>query len=57
MCELSKEFIQSQKIEQEFADGSLHISFEVSHDEDVDNIIKAWLPHVEILEPKNLKSI
>lgn len=47
----AKEFIQSQKIEQEFADGSLHVSFEVSHDEDVDNIIKAWLPHVEILEP------
>lgn len=51
----AKEFIQSQKIEQEFADGSLHVSFEISHDEDVDNIIKAWLPHVEILEPKRFR--
>jgi len=23
----------------------------VSHDEDIDNIIKGWIPHVEILEP------
>lgn len=51
----AREFIQSQKIEEELADGSLHVSFEVSHDEDVDNLIKAWLPHVEILEPKRFR--
>ncbi|MFW2525413.1 hypothetical protein ACN5O8_06770 [Aliarcobacter butzleri] len=21
------------------------------HDEDIDNIIKSWLPHIEIIEP------
>jgi predicted DNA-binding transcriptional regulator YafY len=47
----AREFIPSQKIEKELPDGSLHVSFEVSHDEDVDNLIKAWLPHVEVLEP------
>ena len=51
----SREFLQSQKIIKEFEDGSLEVSFEISHDEDVDNIIKAWLPHVEILEPKRFR--
>lgn len=52
----SKDFLESQKILQEYEDGSLKVSFEVSHDEDIDNIIKAWLPHVEILEPIRFKN-
>lgn len=51
----SKDFLESQKIINEYDDGSLEVSFEVSHDEDIDNIIKAWLPHVEILEPKRFR--
>jgi len=47
-----KDFLQSQKIEQELQDGSLIVTFEVSHDEDIDNIIKSWLPDIEVLEPK-----
>ena len=46
-----KKFLQSQHIEEELEDGSLIVSFEVSHDEDCDNIIKSWLPHIEVLEP------
>ena len=46
-----KEFLQSQEIEEKLDDGSLIINFEISHDEDIDNIIKAWLPHIEIIEP------
>lgn len=46
-----KDFLQSQEIEKELEDGSLIINFEISHDEDIDNIIKSWLPHIEILEP------
>lgn len=47
----NKEFLQSQNIEEELEDGSLIVSFEVSHDEDIDNIIKSWLPDIEVLEP------
>jgi len=47
-----KEFLKSQKIEEELDDGSLIVSFEVSHYEDIDNIIKSWLPDIEVLEPK-----
>ena len=46
-----REFLQSQNIEQEYVDGTLIVSFEVSHDEDIDNIIKSWLPDIEVLEP------
>ena len=46
-----KEFLQSQEIEEKLEDGSLIINFEISHDEDIDNIIKSWLPHIEIIEP------
>ena len=52
----SKDFLESQNILEEYDDGSLKVSFEVSHDEDIDNIIKAWLPHVEVLEPLRFKN-
>ncbi len=51
----NRDFLQSQKITKEYDDGSLEVSFEVSHDEDIDNIIKSWLPHVEILSPKRFR--
>ena len=47
----AKNFLQSQVIEEELKDGSLIVSFEVSHYEDADNIIKSWLPDIEVLEP------
>ena len=50
-----RDFLQSQKIEEELEDGTLIVSFEVSHDEDIDNIIKSWLPDIEVLEPKRYR--
>jgi len=47
-----KDFLQSQVIQDELSDGSLIVTFEVSHDEDIDNIIKSWLPDIEVIEPK-----
>jgi len=46
-----KEFLQSQKIEEIQNNGSLIISFQVSHDEDIDNMIKSWLPNIEVISP------
>ncbi|MDF1878144.1 WYL domain-containing protein [Sulfurimonas sp. SAG-AH-194-C20] len=51
----NKDFLESQNILEEYSDASLRVSFKISHDEDIDNIIKAWLPHVEILEPLRFK--
>ena len=50
-----KKHLASQKIIKKNDDGSLLLSFEVSHDEDVDNLIKAWLPHIEIIAPKRMR--
>lgn len=50
-----KDFLQSQEIEEKLEDGSLIVNFEISHDEDIDNIIKSWLPHIEILEPARFR--
>jgi predicted DNA-binding transcriptional regulator YafY len=51
----SKDFLESQEILEEYEDGSLKVSFDVSHDEDIDNIIKSWLPHIEVIEPKRYR--
>jgi len=50
-----KKYLSSQTIIKENSDGSLIINFEVSTDEDVDNIIKAWLPHVEVVKPERFR--
>ncbi len=50
-----KKHLASQEIIEELDDGSLIIRFLVSSDEEVDNIIKAWLPHIEVLTPTRLR--
>jgi predicted DNA-binding transcriptional regulator YafY len=50
-----KDFLQSQKILETYSDGSLLVSFDVSSDEDIDNIIKSWLPHIEVVEPQRYR--
>ena len=50
-----KSFLPSQEILEEFEDSSLMVSFHVTHYEDIDNIIKSWLPHIEVLEPIEYK--
>jgi len=51
----NRDFLESQEILSEDKDGSLVVRFMVSHDEDIDNIIKSWLPHIEVLEPKRYR--
>ena len=50
-----KKHLTSQEILKENKDGSLIISFTVSTDEDVDNLIKAWLPHIEVISPSRFR--
>lgn len=50
-----KKHLNSQEIMDYATDGSLKIKFTVNHDEDVDNLIKSWLPHIEVLEPESFK--
>ena len=50
-----KNILPSQKILEEFADGSLLIQFGVSTEEDIDNILKAWIPDIEIISPQKYR--
>ena len=36
--------------------GSLLVSFTVTHEEDIDNIIKSWIPHIKVISPENFKN-
>ena len=48
---LKRNFLQSQEIIKTLDDKTLIIKFEVTHDEDIDNLIKSWLPHIKVLSP------
>ena len=50
-----KKHLNSQEILKENSDGSIIVTFKVSCDEDVDNLIKAWLPHIEVLKPERFR--
>ena len=50
-----KKYLTSQEILKENSDGSLIVTFSVSSDEDVDNLIKAWLPHIEVISPTRFR--
>lgn len=50
-----KKFLPTQKLIKEEDDKSLIVAFNVTHYEDIDNIIKAWIPHVKVLEPLDYK--
>lgn len=50
-----KKHLTSQDILKENSDGSIIVSFSVSSDEDVDNLIKAWLPHIEVIKPERFR--
>lgn len=50
-----KKYLNSQKILKENSDGSLVVEFSVSCDEDVDNLIKSWLPHIEVISPTRFR--
>jgi len=50
-----KKHLSSQEIVKENSDGSIIVTFNVSSDEDVDNLIKSWLPHIEVISPTRFK--
>lgn len=53
---LKRNFLQSQEIIETKTDGTLIIKFEITHDEDIDNLVKSWLPHIKVLSPIRFKS-
>jgi predicted DNA-binding transcriptional regulator YafY len=45
----------TQEIKEEKPDGSLIVSFRVGHYEAIRDILKSWIPHITILEPKAIR--
>ncbi len=52
-----KKYLASQKVLQEFEDGSVEVSYRVTNFREVEDIVLKWLPKIEILEPKNFKKM
>jgi len=50
-----KKHLKSQDILEQDAEGNLTISYDITHHEDVDNLIKSWLPDIEVISPKSFK--
>ena len=50
-----KKYFPSQEIIKEQDDGALIVMFQVSSDEDIDNLIKAWIPHIEVISPDRFR--
>lgn len=49
---LLRKQLPSQEIIEMCEDGSLILSYHVTHDEEVDNLVKAWMPDIRVLEPQ-----
>jgi len=49
-----KKHLPSQEIKETKENGNLIVCFKVTNEEEVDNLIKAWLPHVKVIEPIKL---
>lgn len=52
-----KNHLPSQKLKKEYDNGDIAVSFIVTHIEDVDNLIKSWLPDIEVISPKEYKGV
>lgn len=47
--------LPSQQLLEEYEDGSMVLSYTVTHIEDIDNIIKAWLPDIQVISPQEYR--
>ena len=51
----AKNFLPSQKIIEEKDDGSLVLSFKVTQEMEMDELIKKWIPYMRVVTPLSLK--
>jgi len=50
-----KKYLPSQKIVKKFKNGDIQITYKVSDLKEIEELIIKWLPHLQIVEPKELK--
>jgi len=52
----AKKFLPSQNIVDKKEDGTLVVSFKVSNEFEVEELVKRWLPHLQVIKPVSLRS-
>ena len=50
-----KKHLPSQQIIEEKGDGTLLLEYTITQFEEIENIIKSWIPHIKVIEPLDLK--
>lgn len=50
-----KKYLPSQNIDKENEDGSLIVSFHVTQEREMEEIVKKWIPNMKVIEPLSLK--
>jgi len=51
----SKNYLKSQKIEEKLDNGDLIVTYSVTQELEVEELIKRWMPNIKVLEPSSLK--
>jgi len=51
----NKNFLKSQKIIETKENGNLLISYQVTQDIELEELVKRWIPHVKVIEPASLR--
>lgn len=51
----SKKFLPSQEIVDKLENGNYMISFEISQELEIEDLIKKWIPYIKIIEPLTLR--
>ena len=50
-----KEFLPSQKVVETKEDGTLVLSFRVTQEMEMEELVKKWLPYMHVVSPTSLK--
>ena len=51
----SKKYLKSQEILEKKENGNLLLSFKVTQEMEIEELIKRWIPHIKVIEPLSLK--
>ena len=51
----SKNYLKSQQIEETLPNGNLIVSYRVTQEMEVEELIKRWIPFVKVIKPPSLK--
>jgi len=51
----AKNYLKSQKIVEELADGTLYITYKVNHELEIIPLVQRWIPYLQVIEPLELK--